>query len=378
MIRSTTLYFLTGTICFHAIQAQVYHYLTNNGSYGPQSDSLWFTPPSHNGTYYFNGVSPTQSQLNNAQDSKWYIAEWSIPDAIPLTAIFPSNTTIKSTPCVLSNPFWYVENANGRVCLQLANHNASKSANTYTKHNRFFAHAIEQNTHMHSNIIELHLNGSNNLQCGNEYDLFLSPIDDNYAKNGKYPLGFNTTNSPFLSQMTALFLNFHVTYNASQTQIVQHRCAETTCGNNSVEIDYGYGVLGLVFSNLLNKQTLFYQILLFDTRDNLINCQTGGNTCSNMRNWFFQSNPFGVSDSVQFFNDFQCLTNIKNHSLNFDNVDILSRIKYNLNGSDPEMPNTIDTNLSNWRVGSMYIGGGIQGFTSVTMLVNDINIWAQT
>ena len=185
-------------------------------------------------------------------------------------------------------------------------------------------------------------------------------------------LGFNGTDSQVLSDLKELNVEFKMFIDWNQSGVIYHRCANTLCGNNSINIDYGYAVLGLIFSNYQFSQTLFYQIVLYDTRDNLIDCKTGGNTCQMLHSWYFKTNPFGLSDSLPMY-QYPCISDINNHSLHF-NTNILDKIKYSLNQSDPTMPPTVNSNITNWRLTSMYIGGGVQGQTSLTLLVNDIKI----
>ncbi len=130
-------------------------------------------------------------------------------------------------------------------------------------------------------------------------------------------------------------------------------CGTDLCGYEG-HIDYGYITVGVVLSNVKNKQTIFYQIQLFDTRDNLIDCKTGGNSCVGTTNWYFRNNPYGVNDNIPIYG-YKCLNYTNNKGIDFKQ-DILQRFVYIITVESVNANiDGLDRNISNWQVGGMYL-----------------------
>ena len=304
-------------------------------STGPPEDTedLWLAPTTYNGTL-FGPMGRRPSTSNPA----WFIAQWSNPIPLdPEGAIFDCPQA--SCPCTsLDNPVsWYISNQNSRVCL----HNGTSS------HSR--------------PIVELYSTGSTNLLCGTEKDLFLSPVGGIY---GRYPQAGpgSSGNPPTLADLTCLKLSFNSSLVYSN---VTSRCG--TCGSS---LDYSYATAGVTLTNSrLGPQTLFYQILLWDSRYNQTSCLE--NPCQPKGNrFYFTTFPtYGVNFNIGYFNA-SCLMPQSPPVWTYYTLDLLPSMLIAINTSKYG----IDGNASHWTVGGMYIGVGLQGDAALTLLLSDINL----
>jgi len=211
-------------------------------------------------------------------------------------------------------------------------------------------------------ILELAQNGDAE-NCNQELDLFLSPVDDTY-KNAEFNI-LPINESIALGAMNSLLLSFNISLIYSQYQ--------TRCGTNPEcggfgNVDYGYITSAIVLSNPKAMQTLFYQIILFDTREPL---SCGPKVCGVFRDWFFPTNPYGVSDSIGSYNT-PCLQVQSGFELNSYNLDLLPKVLDAIQNSSLG----INTDISNWFVGGLYIGGGLNGSTQQTILLADVDLQA--
>ena len=324
-------------ICLnYAVETDKYRYFVTTNGLNPQIDSLYLGPQQNNAS--------TRGKLRGSipyNNSNWHIAEWNIPNILPLKAIFPNETSKEDVPCNYDNNDsdlrWFTNSTNGIVCLY-------------------------QNKATNITEIELHLNGKG-LECGTEYDLFAAPITPQLSG---YPVAFigKGPGLPFLSNLINLTLEFEILMIKNYT-IIEH-CG-TPCGKSG-EIDYGYFTVGIPISNELKKQTIMYQIGVFDSRDDIANCNA--DMCKYQEHWYGSN---GYMNSIASFG-YDCIDFGTSNVLKFKH-DLLPFYKHIFKNASENSPiENLDTNLSNWQVGSLYIGGGIQGMADIDLLVTNIDL----
>ena len=271
------------------------------------------------------------------READFYIAQWLNPspwDERNVHRVTPPSPMCqyKSTDGTdVNDAEWSVQNPNLRVC---------KLASSTT-----------------SMRVQLAQNGVDNLACGNEYDLFLSPNN-----NGTYcnvPRS-NTLQIP-LSSVTALSFNFSVHLLDASTRA---RCGPHVgnCGPSGA-VDYGYITLGLPLGNPVAKQTIFFQILLFDTRP----ASCGLDPCvKKAPSWYFSTLPtLGVNYHMAYYTS-QCLRAPGDKVALSLGSELLQTLRESISAAAAKFG--ADGNLSNWRVGDFYLGQGMQG--SATMTAN--------
>lgn len=201
--------------------------------------------------------------------------------------------------------------------------------------------------------------------CGTEDDLFLAPVGGNYpgAQQGM-------RRSPPLASMSQL----RVTMTASlDTAAASVRCgADPQCGPGG-KVDYGYAVLGIVCSALDapgGGQTLFYQVLLADTRQH--SPCAGGQACSKRPlAWYFEQNPYGASDTIANFGA-PCLEP-RAAAPSVLEFDALPQLRAAVEAGPPG-GNGFFANATAWSVTGVYLGVGLQGSTSMTLDVADFDV----
>eukprot|EP01084_Bolivina_argentea_P186530 321510_1 len=321
-----------------------YRYFVTTQGPNPTVQSLWIGEQENNATTHgkLRGCIP----YNN---SNWKISEWHIPSVLPLNATFINGSDNKSDiPCTYyqNNPthstlLWYTHNSNGIVCLYWNN-----GTNTTE--------------------IELHQHGTNDLPCGQETDLFASPIHNDPG----YPIAFIGLGNkiPYLSDMKTLTLQFEMKILLNYS-IILH-CGTTLCGEDG-NVDYGYATVGIPIHNTIHSQTIMYQIGVFNTRQNLTNC-TKGRYCEPNSHWYGNK---GYMNTIASFNGYSCLEYGIRDTIQFES-DILPYYKAIFNNTKNCPIKNLDTNLSNWQVGGFYIGEGIRGLTDVNILVSNIDLVA--
>lgn len=326
---------------------------------GTEYHSLYVSPVVYNHTLI--GPFNTYDQKSTGHFS---IAQWMNPEPfVGTSTITPPNPACNissaSSPDFASQPIWSIETGSLRVC----------ALNSLVKSNRL--------------LVQLAQNGGNSLKCGNEFDLFLSP-----NSFGTYPVNNNRANDNqnkvTLDQIKSIDFSFGVdlVYSA-----VKRRCSaggQRNCGPSGA-VDYGYITLGIPFSNPTAKQTIFYQILLFDTRsaNTSPSCGSSFDTCSptsgNEGNWYFASLPtLGVNFNIGTFlinNNNQeqppCLQqgtrSVWYNSSTFDQVVFLNTLRKSV--ADAASKFGADGELSHWEIQGWYLGSGMQGDVVMTTTV---------
>lgn len=212
--------------------------------------------------------------------------------------------------------------------------------------------------------LEITQDGTKNA-CGLEYDSFLGP---NGSPFPDYPTGCQP--SPPLSSLMAVNVSVGLQL---LNLTVKARCGHgpLNCGPAKA-IDYGYGVIGIVAQDVQTKSTLFYQIQMGDTRDN-IGCPgfRSTNSTSKTLNWYSRTKPYGASHPIGSFG--YPPLKMSNPSPGttsrlFINVDVLPRLKMAI--LDP----VINGSLPNWRVTSAYVGVGLIGSVRQTIVIDSFDL----
>jgi len=312
---------------------------------GPNSSvtDLWLSPLQYNGSL----LGPLGANDSHASSPPWYVAQWNNPSPInPNAAVHGCDQGELACPCALAGVLpvrWWVANGNTRVCFYYTNPGSSQPP-----------------------IIELAQSGGTNLPCGAEFDLFVSPMDGNYPHETQNV----NINAPSLAALSALMFSFNVSLSYSA---VQERCGRNPqCGP---QVDYSYVVAAIVLTTSRAKnhpgppQTLFYQVLLYDSRYNQGECPI--NPCKPFRNWFFPTNPFGVSDFVASYPGASCLP-LSLHPIRFVRYDL--NVLPFLHSAISDTSLGIDGNAEDWSVSGVYVGTGLDGDAQLTLLVNDIDL----
>lgn len=319
---------------------------------GTQFHSLYVGPV----TYNHSLMGPYNS-FGEKSSGHFFISQWSNP--IPFIgttssgAVTPPNPQCrrggdKNSTDFASEPLWSIENPTLRVC-------ALKS----------LARSDQQRL-----LVQLAQSGGNALSCGPEFDLFLAPnsfdqypINNNRANNNKNPVTLDRIQSVDLS------FGVELVYSA-----VKRRCSAgkaTNCGPGG-EVDYMYVTLGLPLSNPTAKQTIFYQILLFDTRTASGECGSSFETCSPTSNnegtWYFSTLPtLGVNFNIGTFliqQEQPCLnlnTGTRSawyNSTTFNQTAFLAKLRKSV--ADAAARFGADGNEANWIVQDWYLGSGMQ------------------
>jgi len=223
-------------------------------------------------------------------------------------------------------------------------------------------------------------------------DSFIGPVSNHYNIPGgeegiipdaPLPDGADgiIPDAPPLSQHSALTLKF-----GSKVQYtnVSEGCsqgnANAPCGVGG-HVDYGYTTASIILENDVSGQVLFYQIILYDTRQDL-GC--GFNPCQANTLWFDKgtsqssamggSTWYGVSHSIANYGK-PCLKPMGpagNYSLN-----VLPKLNQVIDSAASSGAAGLDSNKSNWRVTQMYLGIGLQGDTLLTTLFYDVDLVGQ-
>lgn len=210
------------------------------------------------------------------------------------------------------------------------------------------------------------LQDGSELDCGIEYDLFLSPTGSNYPG---YPTGIHAT--PNLTAMSALRVS--MTLRLSEAT-VSDRCGTSPQCAGSGHVDYGYVVLGLIGSSTpagKTPQTLFYQVLLSDTRQTL-GCGGGSDCAARETEWYFKSNPFGANDAIASFNQ-SCLRPGAPEATVFE-FDALPLYKRAVQTGPQDGSGSFNTDTSQWSIDGVYLGMGMQGSVRQSLFVQDFDV----
>jgi len=209
-------------------------------------------------------------------------------------------------------------------------------------------------------VLQLAQSGEN-LKCGNEYDLFVAPISSVYSKYPQNDIPIHLV-SP-VTNFTSINFSFAAEIPFA---VVGLRCGEYPQCGGSGHVDYGYATAALTLNNLESKQSIFFQISLWDSRMN-DSCSPFENPCNPSLSWFFNSDPFGSNYAVSGYG-YPCLT--VGGGRVYYNLDILPSFYDALDHA----PSAMDTDPNHWRVGGFYIGTGLQGDTSSVLILDSINL----
>lgn len=182
----------------------------------------------------------------------------------------------------------------------------------------------------------------------NEFDLLAEPDDvDIYddAGDGMLPTG----KRPTLAALSTL--------SVGTQQQVKSAWHGTRCPPG---VNLATTLIGLVFRNPTSHQTLFYQIITYDSRGAFF------------RGFWFFTGPadFGVNDTVTVLGDSAMTSGgpVKNYAF-----DILSRLKTLIATG----PNGLDKDLSHWKVGGPYIGSATNGEATITSTHGNFGLVSQ-
>ncbi len=249
------------------------------------------------------------------------------------------------------------------------------------------------------------------LPCGAEFDTFLAPTDGEYNNALPGPnLIPQSAGAPSLGDMASLTVSF--TARLTSWGVVAPRCgAAGSCGPSG-KLEYGYAVMGIVLSNPtpnatgtarargglgpaateqlsssaapssqhspaaaaaaapLPPETLFYQLILADTRAASPNCAANDPCTTNFSYWFFPALPtLGVSDAASYMG-VPCLRPDAPAPTSYD-LPLLPRIAGLIRdgaeryGADPD--------LSHWYVTGLYVGTGLEGSARAGIVVEGVD-----
>lgn len=299
-----------------AASGNVVWYVTSQTS---ESNLLYIQPRTYNTSLLGAiGIGANQPQ------PKWHIDQWNIPSQLPVAAT--------PTPSTTDGNSWMTANAHARVIKYDEPCNNCSFAN-----------------YQRSKRIELGQNGAA-LPCGVEFDNFLEPNDAQLHVN--YPAGFlRYSITPPISELSSLVCHFTA---SNIYEAVTTRCI------NQGKVDYGFLVLGVVLNNTSSNQTLFYQVILRDTRPSFY-----ANGASPGSFYYFTGvnevgtpGIYGVNDTAGVFGRPSLAPGM---TIDYT-LDIASQVKRNIQNG----PSTLNKDLTKWKVASCYIGSGVEGSTVIT------------
>jgi hypothetical protein len=281
----------------------------------------------------------------------WGVSQWNNPFPITRTSTVDSPV---NTECVASGDYaasWSLSTGSVRIC----GAKASLNSTMFTPN---------------SSVVQLAQSGGSALACGVEYDLFLSPVDKNYPR---YPQNVEQTSLGEELISLDLSLTFHLQYLS-----VASRCSSMDSQCTSASPDYAYGTIGLPLSNPTSRETIFFQILIFDSRALL----SGGseecaayNACNNgtdrNNGWYFTKLPtLGVNFGSSFFSRQPCIAAVGDVAAFSFGSELLDTLRGSVRYASDHFG--ADGNMSNWLLGGLYIGTGLQGDATSTIAVGDI------
>lgn len=306
--------------------------------------SLYISPLDYNHTLF--GPAYNSRTYPSPPTSYFYATQWSNPNPL-VTSTVITNSIGPCSPNAGQSVDWYIDNGAMRICAMLN----SDSPNV---------------------VYELGANGngsatSNPVKCGDEFDAFLAPNDSAY-NNVSINLVEPADGAPNIGNMTSLTVHYDA--KLLEWNVIPRCGVPGSCGPSG-KLDYAYAVLGIVISNEITDQTLFYQIILADTRANSPSCTNNDPCVTPFSYWFFDTLPtLGVSDSTLFMN----LPCLHPQAATFNNytIPIYSRIvtlleegatKY---GSDPI--------LYHWYITGLYIGVGLEGSARAGIQIQNVDL----
>ena len=204
------------------------------------SDWLWIGPPKN--THKPMNLSGPIGAAGGSTDGRWMVAQWNTPAPLPVRALPPGSSGAADACRAQPSPgplAWHTHSAAASVCVYEPRAAGSPRP-----------------------VLLVQEGGSAEapLSCGLENDLFLAPTAADVYGNS--PVGMEQ--SAPLSELSALRISFRASLKLS---FPRARCGHTPyCNATIADIDYGYSTAGVTFSNRAARQTVFYQVQLWDTR----------------------------------------------------------------------------------------------------------------
>lgn len=304
------------------------------------------------------GVGPRLA----APPAYWYAAQWDNP--LPVTA----NATVVPGPspgtCAVDagrgeTVAWRIDNGALRVCTCSTSPAGDAISGSST--------GGPGGSGSGGVAVEVAADGSGSggapeVACGSEFDAFLSPNDGSYTPSGVpdnlIPLA---AGAPSLAGMSSLTLNF--TAQLTDWEVVAARCGPVGSCGPSGHLDYGYATASLVLHNAVapppqQQQTLFFQVILADTRAAYAPCAGNDPCTTNSSDWFFDALPtLGVSVSTLALG-VACLRPNAPAATAYS-LPLLPRLADYLAQAAARFG--ADGDLSHWGVSGLYVGVGLEG-----------------
>jgi hypothetical protein len=176
------------------------------------------------------------------------------------------------------------------------------------------------------------------LACGKEFDLYLET--NNPRSYSDSPDGFMTSKS--IAALTSLRLNV--------TSLVSYEAVAPRCSVNYV----GY-VVAMVLTNPAAKQTLFYQIVLRDSRGGGYypwGAWCGGNEAAS-------NGTFCVDDDIRGLQGYDVDAN---GAAVYNSIDVLWRVRQILSSQHVKRSGVaLNSDMNGWKLQNLYFGQKLQG-----------------
>lgn len=143
------------------------------------------------------------------------------------------------------------------------------------------------------------------------------------------------------------------------------------CGPSG-QVDYAYVTLGIVLSNSISSETIFYQIILADTRGPP-SCPAN-DPCTPWSYWFFQSLPtLGYSESIanSYAGVGTCLkpgTGPQSFAL-----PVGPRLVWSVNTAAKQFGS--DGTMDHWAITGIYLGAGMEGSAIAAVTMSGVNLY---
>ena len=354
----------------------------HDGAAAAATRQLFVAPVVHNGTI----LGPLGPGAASRPDAFFYVAQWSNPQPLTLLPRGPATPVTPPSPACFPPPgapppppsdgvpVWSIANDAIRVCFNAnatAPHAAPRSDGGRGGGGAETPRVLS---------VQLAQNGAA-VPCGVEYDLFLSPNG-----RGAYPaipaaLG-NEARVP-LANVTRLRLSFGAHL---QDASWRPRCGGL-CGPGG-KVDYAYVTLGVPLSNPFAGQTIFFQILLFDTRE-AMGCPGFAHVCdaaskSQPPGWYFSTLPtLGVTFPIGAFVNAangsaapaQCLRAVGDRAWwggpgadgDAFNAALLAALRRAVRDAAGKFG--ADEDAAHWGLDGWYLGAGLQGSATPAVTV---------
>lgn len=307
---------------------------------GPSESGIYLSPPA----YTHSLLGPAWSS-----PSAWYVTQWSAASNASLTPQSAAAGWAAQCGTAAGTPIWHGIADGGQTAMCVA------SAGTTVS-------------------LTVAPNGSASgsqgglLPCGAELDMFLSPTDSAYDNAPRNWAGALANAS--LADVSALVVNFTA---ALISTTVTPRCgAPGSCGPSG-RIDYAYVTLGLTLTNDVAKQSIFYQVILADTRDPVA-CPNS-NPCAANAFWFFDTLPtLGYSETIAaaYAPGASCL--VPGAAPAVFELPVLPRLVWVVGQAAARFG--ADGDLADWRVDGAYVGPGLEGSAAAVFRVWDFDVLA--